>query len=301
MGDVSPPQRRWFHPTPDRLILALLALEGVLLLSEQFRWFPLNQHKGWTVLIAVASVGAAMLLMLVWFAASLVFRWRFQFSVRSLFVLTVAVATACSWLSADLKKAREQENAIRAIEEVGGNAAEEGGNPAGALPPGTAWLRELLKDEFFTNIADVTLSESKVTNAGLEHLKDLTDLRVLNLHETQVTNAGLERVKGLTQLRELNLGGTRVTDAGLEDLKGLIQLQLLSLDSTQVTDAGLVHLKGLTQLRQLSLNGTQVTDAGMEHLRGLTQLNFLAIKDTPVTDDGVKKYQQALPNCRVYY
>jgi hypothetical protein len=51
----------------------------------------------------------------------------------------------------------------------------------------------------------------------------------------------------------------------------------------------------------LSLNGTQVTDAGMEHLRGLTQLNFLAIKDTPVTDDGVKKYQQALPNCRVYY
>ncbi len=54
---------RWFVPTPGRLLPVLLAVEGFLWLSERFRWFAFNQHKGWTVLIAVASVGVFLLLM----------------------------------------------------------------------------------------------------------------------------------------------------------------------------------------------------------------------------------------------
>ena len=50
MADAS--ERRWFHVTPDRLILALLPVEGLLWLSERFQWFAFNEHKGWTVLIA---------------------------------------------------------------------------------------------------------------------------------------------------------------------------------------------------------------------------------------------------------
>ena len=54
MAETPEPNRRWFRLTPDRLMVGLLALEGFLLLSEWFRWFPFNQHKGWTVLIAMA-------------------------------------------------------------------------------------------------------------------------------------------------------------------------------------------------------------------------------------------------------
>ena len=43
---------RWFRITPDRCVVAILALEGFLLLSAWLRWFPFNQHKGWTVLFA---------------------------------------------------------------------------------------------------------------------------------------------------------------------------------------------------------------------------------------------------------
>ena len=45
-----------------------------------------------------------------------------------------------------------------------------------------------------------------------------------------MTDAGLEHLKGLTQLQSLCLGNTKVTDAGLEHLKGLTQLQSLHLD-----------------------------------------------------------------------
>ena len=50
------PKLRWYQPTPGRLLVLLLAVEGTLLLSEQFRWFAFNEWKGWTVLIAIATV-----------------------------------------------------------------------------------------------------------------------------------------------------------------------------------------------------------------------------------------------------
>ena len=93
-----------------------------------------------------------------------------------------------------------------------------------------------------------------------------------NLCLSNVSDAGLAHLKGLTNL-SLILGGTQVTDAGLAHLKGLTKLKLLQLSGTQVTDAGLAHLKGLTKLRHLTLGGTQVTDAGLVHLKGLTNLS----------------------------
>ena len=75
--------------TPDGCVFALLAVEGFLLLSAWFHWFPFNQHKGWTVLICLATVGAACAPMFLWFLAALVFRWRFQFSILALLVLVL--------------------------------------------------------------------------------------------------------------------------------------------------------------------------------------------------------------------
>ncbi len=73
----------------------------------------------------------------------------------------------------------------------------------------------------------------------------------------------------------------------------------VSLDSLSVTDADLEHLTTLRQLQAVGLSGTQVTDAGLERLKGLTQLRELDLKSTKVTDEGVKKFQQALPKCKV--
>jgi hypothetical protein len=93
------PKLRWYRLTPDRFVIGLLAVECLLWLSERFHWFAFNEKKGWTVLIAVAAVGATILLVLLWLVASLLFRWRFQFGIRSLLIFTVVVAIPCSWLA----------------------------------------------------------------------------------------------------------------------------------------------------------------------------------------------------------
>ena len=90
-----------------------MAVELLLWLSDRFDW--LGWHKGYAVLTSVAVVGVAMLAMAVWFAAVLVFRRRFQFSVRSLFVLVVAVALPFSWLAVNIKEARDRAQQLLSI------------------------------------------------------------------------------------------------------------------------------------------------------------------------------------------
>jgi hypothetical protein len=61
---------------------------------------------------------------------------------------------------------------------------------------------------------------------------------VLVLDYAQVSDAGLVHLKGLTQFQWLSLNGTKVSDAGLVHLRGLTKLQELRLYDTKVSDAG---------------------------------------------------------------
>ena len=47
----------------------------------------------------------------------------------------------------------------------------------------------------------------------------MTNLTNLRLDNTHVTDAGIAQLKGLTRLEKLSLRGTRVTDVGVADLK----------------------------------------------------------------------------------
>jgi hypothetical protein len=148
----------------------------------------------------------------------------------------------CGWLAYTVKQSRDQRAAAKAIEELGGLVEYEPASGDGTLPA-MAWLGQLFGEDWSANAAAVSLADSAITDAGLEHLR------------------------GLTKLRHLDLRRTRITDAGLVHLKGLTRLEQLDLRRTQVTDAGLVHLKGLPQIRMLDVWGTQVTDEGVTELQ----------------------------------
>ena len=104
MGET--PTNRSYRATPGRLVIVLLVAEATLWLSDRLSWPA--WHKGYAVLVALAGVGLFVLLVPLCFLGALILRWRFQFSIRSLFILTVAVAFPFSWLAAEMKKAREQ-------------------------------------------------------------------------------------------------------------------------------------------------------------------------------------------------
>ena len=47
----------------------------------------------------------------------------------------------------------------------------------------------------------------------------MTCLKWLDLSNTEITDAGLEQLKGLKKLEKLDLSNTKVTNAGVKDLQ----------------------------------------------------------------------------------
>ena len=94
----------------------------------------------------------------------------------------------------------------------------------------------------------VRFTNASVTDADLKPLKELdvppySAINVLYIGKTQVTDAGLGHLKGLSNLHRLWFYGTQITDAGLEALKGLEHLQELHVEGTKVTEAGVKKLQ----------------------------------------------------------
>ncbi len=209
---------RWLRLTPDGLLLGLFIVECLLWLSKP--WFG----KGWAPLAAVATVGLAVLLMLLWLAVSAIFGRRFQFGIRSLLVLVLAVALPCAWLAAERDRARRQTELVAWIKGLGGFVQYDWNfTPdylsASAQPPPPTWLRTTLGDDYFFEIEGVQLNHTNVADADLERLGRLPRVRLLEFTSTTIGDAGLDHLTGLSQLHWLWLNWSHVTDEGINRLK----------------------------------------------------------------------------------
>jgi hypothetical protein len=138
MSDAPNANRRWFRITPGRLIAGLLLAECLLWLSDRLGWPA--WHKGYAVLFSVAAIGIVLLGVLIWWIAALVFRQRFQFGLRSLLLMPVAVAVPLNWLAVELKAARQQRETLRKLNAVGGLVGYY------SKPRELHWLMKLLYD-----------------------------------------------------------------------------------------------------------------------------------------------------------
>jgi beta-lactamase regulating signal transducer with metallopeptidase domain len=58
-----------------------------------------------------------------------------------------------------------------------------------------------------------------ITDTGMQYLKSLVGLRELSLRNTRISNASMEHLKVLTRLQYLDVRGTQITEAGLGQLQ----------------------------------------------------------------------------------
>ncbi|MDE0734260.1 MAG: PQQ-binding-like beta-propeller repeat protein [Pirellulaceae bacterium] len=144
----------------------------------------------------------------------------------------------------------------------------------------------------------------RVTDAGLEKLATLTQLRVLNLYANNISDQGLVHLGRLSKLRQLDLSLTAITDAGLvhlEKLSGLTHLDLLYSNGFAgpiITGAGVKSLAGLESLQSLSLVGARINDESLQ-LPWPKTLRSLHLANTAVTEQGVSRLKKRIPECKV--
>lgn len=264
---------RWYVPTLDRVLLALLLLEGLLYLSDRFDWFAFNRLKGWTVLITVVTVASVLLLVAIWTLISwIISRWTrrapYQFGLRSVLLLVPVIAVACGWLASSMRQAQKAKFASHALARSGGDVQlgrSQPWEPLHPVPPPKRLL-ELLGDEFFAPITIVSVKK----DSDLPWLTDLSEVEGLLLDGSLLGNAGANP-------RLFPQTGTTISDEGLATIRGLTHVESVSVCSEKMTNASLASLSRLPSLKGLSLARTQVDDDGLRHLAGRSNLVQLAI------------------------
>ena len=138
------------------------------------------------------------------------------------------------------------------------------------------------------HLAQLDLSHTRITDHGLQQLKNAPAITELNLYYAeQITDEGMAAVKGWKRLKRLNLRGTKVTDTTLEHLADVTTLEALDVGYAQITDVGLDRLTPLQNLRELTIGGNKLTDVGLQALRQLSGLTSLSLGGEQRTDSGL--------------
>lgn len=307
-------KRRWYAPTLNKYLIAVLAMQGVFLCSTHYAWFSFIERKGHAVLITVAATTISLSLVVVWLLIARLFASKAQFRLTTLMLIVFAVAISCGWLAREMDLARRQRTILnnrrfsptfnpnspdleavvlrlRALK-VGNSGGQQNINTSTMYERAFYRLEPILGSDFFHEVVGLKVNDATV--ADFETISKNFQIKDLTLNSAKINDEDIVLLYKMPQLETLSLSFAPISDKGLVRLKKLKRLRSLNLEGTRITDAGLVDLKELPELRVLEVNVTKVSDVGLEHLRELTRLERINLNRTEVTDSGVRELQAIL-------
>jgi serine/threonine protein kinase len=126
-------------------------------------------------------------------------------------------------------------------------------------------------------LIDIDLQNKQVNDAALAGMVGLKWLERLNLYRTLVSDAGLIHLDEFTNLTYLNIAGTRITEATVRKLRTLHKLKFLSINELAAVTPSVVldSLPANCQLTQLWLHN--VTDADLEKIAKIKTLETIGL------------------------
>ena len=92
-------------------------------------------------------------------------------------------------------------------------------------------------------ISTLNISDTCITDEGMQHIKSMKNLQVLNLDYGMVGNEGIKAFKDMPSLRSVSLKGTSLNDDAIPELAKAQQLMVLNLEDTKLTPAGIQKLQ----------------------------------------------------------
>ena len=172
-------------------------------------------------------------------------RFRIQFSVRSLLVVTALLAT---WLAFEVSRTQRRQSAVKAIEESGqvvfeyqfpGDYDHTGLVDYRAPVPGLAVVTATI-GETRHDVSVVTLGDA--SEESLKHLLRLSEVKQLAISVRKgIPNESMKRVAKLEQLVWLTI---EAPITSVEELKRMTYLRQLDLIDTKLVSSQVEDLRG---------------------------------------------------------
>jgi hypothetical protein len=211
-------------------------------------------------------------------------RWL-RFSLRSLLLLVVVIAIPLAW---KVNRVRNQRSVVAEVKRLNGevNYDWQWASPRQTEPRGPRWLKNILGDDYFTDVVSVDIHAPGVTDDTIASTVRLPHLKALQIVSDDVSDAGLLHLARAEDLTFLKVTSDKITDAGFAALRRLKGLNKLSLNLTgpQITDSCLSHIAKLPHSEYLIINATNVSSDGFAQIVKLPKLIILYIDSPFLTD-----------------
>ena len=137
-----------------------------------------------------------------------------------------------------------------------------------------------------------------ITDRDLSVLKKATLAKKVNLEAMNITDEGLENLRNLKSILLLEVSSTHVKS--LKILNSLPSLQALFVNRVALDPIAYVNIGKAKQLRELHLENSPITDAGLANFYQLHALRGLDLTNsTQITTLGVDKLRNQLPACEI--
>ncbi|MEX2141577.1 MAG: hypothetical protein WD894_20090 [Pirellulales bacterium] len=132
----------------------------------------------------------------------------------------------------------------------------------------------------------------EVTDACLDHVRS-SELRELWIDETDITDEGLAILARLKSLRVLRARQTKISAKGLVRLLKSVPLEILDVSATNLDDASMSAFRHSESLQELSLRETQIET--LASLPSMSSLRSIDLSLTDVNDEAVQRLGVAAP------
>jgi Leucine-rich repeat (LRR) protein len=140
-------------------------------------------------------------------------------------------------------------------------------------------------------LTTLAMRNTLINDSGIEQLSGLNALRIIDLRlSSLLTDAAMETLAAMPELRAVRLSGVNVTDAGVARLLSLPNLTELDLrNCRKVTKAGIEQIGEKRSLRVLKVGGPEIDDEALELVAGMDHLTGLSLDNCDITDARVAK------------
>ncbi len=205
----------------------------------------------------------------------------FQFSLRSLLLVTLIAAVGLSLFTSRVKTFRAQQRIVERFEEAGAYVNRQHGT--------------IVSVSFHSGGGPAISDEHLLLLKELPHLERV----YFESGTPPITDRQMALLEGLPIKNLTVRNSTRLTDDGLAHLAGLTSLETLHLEGCQITDEGLKHLEKLSNLKELYLvHDSGVSAAGVARLKQAlprTQVLASALELDPLLEEPAEAASPEVP------
>jgi hypothetical protein len=246
---------------------------------------------------------------------------RLRISLRLFLLLMLLSAAAMGWFAtAYLQPYREEAAARKRLVALGATV--------NCIHREPHWLWQIFGEHIAeeTSILSLVMSNPLIGDAELEPVSKLKSLQAIYLDGTKVTDAGIQKLGDLVELRGLNLRRVAISHPPTRHLSKLIsldlaytavakldtssmtKLELLDLRGTRINDETLTSFASMPELRTLDISGDverhmNITDHGVSHLtrEKFPKLTRIFLYHTEVTNAALQSLTERFPGAGIYH